>query len=244
MDFLQKDHRNFKSGFLSRELFRDEAFKSVSDVFSLLADSNRLKIFWLLCHSRDSVQNIAAMMNMTTPAVSHHLKLLREASLVEAYRDGREVFYSAAKTKEGGELHVMIEKMMLIACPDFDRLHESRDSFSQYIDDQGAKIRKVHDFLKENLSSRITIEEIAKKFAMNPTTLKTAFKDVYSSSIAAHIKEHRMEKAAELLAKTDLSVGDVAVNVGYESQSKFGAAFKEFYGVSPVEYRKSCAGAK
>ena len=86
---------------------------------------------------------------------------------------------------------------------------------------------------------RFTIEELDKEFYMNPTTLKTVFKDVYGDSIAAHIKEHRMEKAAELLTTTDLSINEIASKVGYESQSKFTATFKEFYSRTPVEYRSS-----
>ena len=57
-------------------------------------------------------------------------------------------------------------------------------------------------------------------------------------SIAAHLKKHRMEKAAQLLRETDLPVAEVARQVGYESQSKFTAAFKEQYGQLPKEYRR------
>ena len=64
------------------------------------------------------------------------------------------------------------------------------------------------------------------------------FKEVYGSSLAAHMKEHRMERAAALLRETDLSVAEIAGQVGYESQSKFTAAFKETYGELPSEYRR------
>ena len=73
---------------------------------------------------------------------------------------------------------------------------------------------------------------------MNPTTLKEVFKSVYGTSIAAHIKEHRMEEAARLLRDDSLSLSDVAAKVGYTNQSKFTAAFKEQFGMLPREYRK------
>ena len=50
--------------------------------------------------------------------------------------------------------------------------------------------------------------------------------------------KHRMEKAAELLAKTDISISEVSARVGYESQGKFSATFKEFYNMIPSEYKK------
>ena len=73
---------------------------------------------------------------------------------------------------------------------------------------------------------------------MNPSTMKELFRAVYGSSIAAHIKEHRMERAAELLKDTDQSMAEIANGVGYGSQSKFTAQFKKAYGLPPTEYRR------
>ena len=47
-----------------------------------------------------------------------------------------------------------------------------------------------------------------------------------------------MERAAELLSGTGLTIAEIAARVGYDSQSKFTAAFKSRYGVLPKEYRK------
>ena len=74
---------------------------------------------------------------------------------------------------------------------------------------------------------------------MNATTLKTVFKSVYGNSLAAHMKEHRMEKAVRFLSETGLPIAEIARRVGYDSQSKFTAAFKSSCGVLPTEYRKT-----
>lgn len=100
-------------------------------------------------------------------------------------------------------------------------------------------IRKIHDRLTEQMDERITIEELSKQYLINPTTLKTAFKAVYGTSIAAHIKEHRMEQAAKMLLESDMSIAEIAQAVGYDSQSKFTVAFKTFFGILPREYRKN-----
>ena len=76
---------------------------------------------------------------------------------------------------------------------------------------------------------------------MNTTTLKKTFKDVYGTSIAQHMKQHRMERAAVLLRRTGDGIAQIAHAVGYESQSRFTTAFKETYGVLPTEYRKKAA---
>ena len=109
---------------------------------------------------------------------------------------------------------------------------------SKYKLDQVEIVRQIHSKLVINIDNRYTIEELAKEYLINPTTLKTVFKSVYGNSIAAHIKEHRMEHAAKLLSDSDMSLAEIARGVGYENQSKFTAAFKAYYGVLPKEYRK------
>ena len=74
---------------------------------------------------------------------------------------------------------------------------------------------------------------------MNTTTLKQAFKAVYGNSVAAHIKEHKMDMASKMLAEGNESISVIASAVGYESQSRFTSAFKDTYGILPTEYRKA-----
>ena len=53
------------------------------------------------------------------------------------------------------------------------------------------------------------------------------------------MKEHRMEKAAELLCTSDLSIAEISSAVGFVTQSKFTQAFKETYGILPSKYRET-----
>ena len=90
---LPHDHGNpRKAAFLKKQLVREHDFDAVADVFRLLDDSSRLRIFWLLCHCEECVANISALVDMSSPAVSHHLRQLREAGLITSRRDGREVY--------------------------------------------------------------------------------------------------------------------------------------------------------
>ena len=95
-----------------------EDFQTVSEIFKQLSDSSRIRIFWLLCHCEECVTNISALVGMSSPAVSHHLKQLRASGLIVNRRDGKEVYYKAADTKQVELLHHMIEKMVEIVCPD------------------------------------------------------------------------------------------------------------------------------
>lgn len=94
-----------------------ENFQTLSDIFKQLGDGSHLRIFWLLCHCEECVVNLSAMVGMSSPAVSHHLKLLRAAGLIVNRRAGKEVYYTAANTQQAQLLHHMIEDLVVIACP-------------------------------------------------------------------------------------------------------------------------------
>ena len=96
---------------------KTEEFTVVSDLFKLLGDSSRIRIFWILCHCEECVTNLSVMMDMTSPAVSHHLKLLRGNGLITSRREGKEVYYKAADPERVEMLHKMIDKMVSISCP-------------------------------------------------------------------------------------------------------------------------------
>ena len=109
---------------------------------------------------------------------------------------------------------------------------------AEYPPEQVEIVRKIHDTFLQNMERRITIEELSRQYLINPTTLKAVFKAVYGTSLAAHMKKHRLEQAAKLLRETNMSIAEVAAAVGYESQSKFAAAFKAQFSVLPNVYRK------
>lgn len=100
-------------------LERVDNFQTIADVFRQLGDTTRVRIFWLLCHCDECVVNIAVMLDMSSPAVSHHLRTLRDSGLIVSRREGKEVYYHAADSAQSRLLHEMIEQVMDIACPEW-----------------------------------------------------------------------------------------------------------------------------
>lgn len=109
---------------------------------------------------------------------------------------------------------------------------------TRYYSAQAETIRRIHALLTEDLTRRYTIEELSRKYLMNSSTLKAVFKAVYSQPIGAYMREYRIRRAMELLQSTDSDISDIARRVGYESQGKFTAAFKELAQMLPTEYRR------
>ncbi len=94
-----------------------QQFSVIADTCKQLSDPTRVRIFWILCHGRQCVINLSALMEMSSPAVSHHLKQLRAAGLIDSTREGKEVYYQAAQTPAADLLHHMIEQIMEVNCP-------------------------------------------------------------------------------------------------------------------------------
>lgn len=98
---------------------QEEAFIAAADTFGQLCDSTRLKILWLLAHSEECVSNIALLVDMSAPAVSHHLRSLRQSGLIVNRREGKEIYYRLADTPKAELLHKMIDAM-------FDITHDGK----------------------------------------------------------------------------------------------------------------------
>ena len=117
MSPLPHDHGSCSRHMLAH-MPNNEEFLLVSDLFKQLADPSRIRIFWLLCHCEECVINLSALMEMSSPAVSHHLKQLRSAGLIISRRDGKEVYYKASNAQQTRLLHDMLKHMVHLTCPD------------------------------------------------------------------------------------------------------------------------------
>ena len=96
MEHTELPHRHGNDRDLSRLehcMQEAESFQAVAGLCRLLSDANRVRIFWLLCHCEECVVNLAALVGMSSPAASHHLRQLKDSGLVVSRRIGKEVYY-------------------------------------------------------------------------------------------------------------------------------------------------------
>ena len=99
-------------------------------------------------------------------------------------------------------------------------------------------VSEVYELYTSDLTSDIPVEEVASKYNLSAVSLNKYFKIVYGDSVHKCILNFRLQKAAQMLSEGDMSVGDIALAVGYENPSKFGTAFKKKYDLTPLEYRR------
>lgn len=73
---------------------KEETLYDLADLFKVLGDSTRIKILCVLFEAEMCVCDIAALLGMTQSAISHQLRVLKQARLVKYKRDGKVVYYS------------------------------------------------------------------------------------------------------------------------------------------------------
>ena len=81
---------------LRRGLPDEDDLADLSDLYKVFGDGTRIRILSVLWEAELCVCDIAAILGMTTSAISHQLRVLKEADLVKFRRDGKTVFYSLA----------------------------------------------------------------------------------------------------------------------------------------------------
>jgi len=85
-----------------RKIIPDEEFSiEASNIYALLGDSTRLRILYLLKGRELCVLNISKVINMSSPAISHHLRILKQTNVIKSRRIGKRVHYSISDSQEG-----------------------------------------------------------------------------------------------------------------------------------------------
>jgi AraC family transcriptional regulator len=101
-----------------------------------------------------------------------------------------------------------------------------------------AQLRAIEDHVDQNLGDDISLADMAALARLSPFHFARAFKETTGRSPHVWLTGKRMEKARELIETSALSILEVAIAVGYESQSHFGQVFRKWAGISPAELRR------
>ena len=104
-------------------------------------------------------------------------------------------------------------------------------------------INNVLEYINEHCRDA-TLERAAERVYLSPAYLSRNFKEKSGEGFSEAALRNRMEKAKSLLADIQYRSYDVAYFVGYDNPKNFGRAFKAYYGITPMEYRKSILGGE
>ena len=99
-------------------------------------------------------------------------------------------------------------------------------------------IQYVISYIKEHMSEDISLESMAEKCHYNPNYLSALFKQNTGVSYSAYLRKIRMERAVDLLMKSDANIDKIAAALGYRTTGYFIRTFRAEYGVPPGRYRR------
>jgi transcriptional regulator GlxA family with amidase domain len=122
-------------------------------------------------------------------------------------------------------------------------LEIDRKSQSPFIMFNGQKnhedtpIKEAQEFIEQNLTEKIAVEELAVKFAIGRRHFERRFKKATNNTPIEYIQRVRMEAAKKELERSRKNVSEVMYEVGYSDAKAFRSVFKKITGLSPVEYR-------
>ncbi len=100
------------------------------------------------------------------------------------------------------------------------------------------KIKRLMRYIEDNFEKPIQLSEMASFVDMNPSYLCRSFRAVTGNTPVAFLIEHRLAKARYSLMTSNISITDIALSCGFNDASYFTRAFRQRYGVSPIQFRE------
>jgi len=97
---------------------------------------------------------------------------------------------------------------------------------------------QTKDFLHENYTESVTLEEIAKIADVHPVHLSRVFREKFDCTIGEYVRRLRVEYASKQITSTENSLSEIAHAAGFADQSHLNKIFKTVFGLTPAEYRK------
>lgn len=152
--------------------------------------------------------------------VNYLLKPISKTKLIEAVKEALEK--EEKQTKSG-----LMEKILDSKLINVNR----KERYS-------GPIKEAMDYIEANFRAELTLKEVAKHVHLNPSYLSTLFKEEIQLSFSEYVTRMRLQQAKNLLLTTNLTITDIAEQVGYHTTKYFIKVFKEQENMTPNAYRK------
>jgi AraC family transcriptional regulator len=101
-----------------------------------------------------------------------------------------------------------------------------------------SNIQNLVNQLEDNLSENINIVNLAKGFGISPWHFQRLFKSLVGDTLGGYIRGRKLTCGAKLLINSDRGILDIALEFGFNSHEAFSRSFKDYFKMSPKEFRK------
>lgn len=135
----------------------------------------------------------------------------------------------------GRDIAILISKAFMI---DIDRHSQSPFIiFSGQKDHEDHLVKEAQEFIERNYAEKLTIDELASKFAIGRRNFERRFKKATSNTVMEYIQRVKIEAAKMKLEKGGENVNEVMYAIGYSDIKAFRTTFKKITGLSPINYK-------
>lgn len=117
-------------------------------------------------------------------------------------------------------------------------IEEMLADVSEQPEDESGIIRKVRNIVEKEYMHDLGLNEVAAAVNLAPAYVSYIFKKETGTTLVKYITEVKMEKARALLVEGRLKINQVAEACGYENPSYFNRIFKNYFGVTPKQFRE------
>ena len=116
-------------------------------------------------------------------------------------------------------------------------IFRNNDVSSIVVEKGDQRMQSVIDYILKNYANPITILDCAKIAYMSPSHFSREFHKTTAMTFKKFLNKIRVDASAEMLETSNHPISQVAQTAGFSSESYFGYVFKEFYGLSPLQYK-------
>lgn len=183
-------------------------------------------------------------------AAADFRRMFPEVNLVEdkVITDEQGIYSSGGAFSYLNLILYIIEKYVgrdvAVFCSKAFQIDIERNSQSPFMMFKGQKahedepIKEAQNFIEQNFNQRITVDELASRFAIGRRNLERRFKKATANSVVEYIQRVKIEAAKASLESSRENVNEVMYNVGYNDPKAFRTTFKRITGLSPLQYRQ------
>ena len=104
-------------------------------------------------------------------------------------------------------------------------------------DHKDEEIKKVQEYIEEHFQEKITVEQLAEKFAIGRRSFERRFKKATNNTIVEYTQRVKIEAAKRSFESSRKNINEVMFDVGYTDTKAFRDIFKKVTGMTPIEYR-------
>ncbi|GAU75537.1 helix-turn-helix transcriptional regulator [Fusibacter sp. 3D3] len=101
----------------------------------------------------------------------------------------------------------------------------------------GILVQEALTIIQRQFRRKISLKSLAQELSISESYLSRCLKQETGKTLSEHVLKLRIDEARQLLIKTDASVYDISIAVGFNYQNHFASVFKKYAGIAPLEYR-------